>query len=317
LVFEYRNSQAAPLVRVELIDAETKEVIDWQITSYLGQFFDFSWPNDTALALEVKDNNFYFPIGEQKPAFLTWYNFYQKEVFMIEDNDQQTKAKNTDQAANLFNAKRALAIPTLMAEGKNNLPLIERIRIILAYLLSYPWWFWTLGLLFILPFVLRYPSIFNYLALIYYLIIALIKHFYVSGSKTWQFRALYSNARQIDQNLILVVDDLDKGFSQAQIVKISESLSDKIHLLTSNFIFHLQTKDYAFWDGQGVISESEYRIDQEKISESEDRTDQEKTKGGEGEIAREKISEFKIHPMTAANHKLRHLQLRCQLLPQR
>lgn len=364
LVFEYRNSQAAPLVRVELIDAETKEVIDWQITSYLGQFFDFSWPNDTALTLEVKDNNFYFPIGEQKPAFLTWYNFYQKEVFMIEDKDQQTEAKNTDQPAelvndqqaevkntdqpaqifdnqqteakntddqpaHLFNAKRALAIPTLMAEGKNNLPIIERIRIILAYLLSYPWWLWTLGLLFILPFVLRYPSIFNYLALIYYLIIALIKYFYVSGSKTWQFRALYSNARQIDQNLILVVNDLDRGFSQAQVVKMSDSLSDKIHLLTSNFIFHLQTKDYAFWDGQGVISESEYRLgrektkdgegerDQEKVAESEGGIGRERTGESEGKTDQEKISEFKMHPMTEADHKLRNLRLRCQLLPRR
>lgn len=305
LVFEYRNSQAAPLVRVELINAETKEIIDWQITSYLGQFFDFSWPNDTALALEVKDNNFYFPIGEQKPAFLSWYNFYQKEIFMIENDNHKISAKKIDQPANLFNAKRALAIPTLMAEGKNNLPLIERIRIILAYLLSYPWWFWALSLLFILPFVLRYPSIFNYLALIYYFLIALLKHFYVSGSKIWQFRALYSNARQIDQNLILVVNDLVNGFSQAQVVKMSESLSAKIHLLTSNFIFHLQTKDCAFWDGQGVISESEYRIDQEKISESEHGIDQ-KT-----------ISEFKIHPITDADHKLRRLQTRCQLLPQR
>lgn len=338
LVFEYRNSQAAPLVRVELIDTETKEVIDWQITSYLGQFFDFSWPKDTALTIEVKDNNFYFPIGEQKLVFLNWYNFYQREVFMIEDkdqsveleteakntdqpaelsNDQQTKAKNTDQPAQLFNTKRALTIPTLMAEGKNNLPIIERIRIVLAYLLSYPWWFWALGLLFILPFVLRYPSIFNYLALLYYFIIALVKHFYISGSKTWQFRALYSNARPIEQNLILVVDDLDKGFSQAQVVKMSDGLSDKIHLLTSNFIFHLQTKDYAFWDGQGVISESEYRIGQEKPMDGDGERDQEKVGKSGDKRDQEKISEFKMHPMTEADHKLRQLRLRCQLLPQR
>jgi len=151
--------------------------------------------------------------------------------------------------------------------------------------------FWFLSLIFVLPFVIRYPSFFNYLALIYYLAIAILKYFYLSGKKTWQFRALYSNAYKINHNLILIVNDLTQGFSQASVIAMNESLSPKINLRKDNFVFSLQAKDYAFWDGQRVISELEYIVDQNIISE------------------------FKLHHIDNSNQSLKILQPHCQLLP--
>lgn len=291
LVFEYRNSQAASLVRVELLDLESKELLDWQITNYLGQFPSFDWPSDLPATLGVVDHNFYFPIGVDKPVYLSWYNFYQGEAFLCKKDYLTEEKSYINERIENFDAKRALAIPTLMAQGKENLPLIERIRIILSYLLSYPWWFFFLSLLVILPFVLRHPSLFNYLALVYYLTIALFKYFHVNGSEKWQFRALYSNGYKIDQNLILIMNDLAHGFSQALVVAMNDSLSSKLNLVKKDFVFSLQAKDYAFWDGQRVISELEYSLNQEAISE------------------------FKLHHIESFNQSLKLLQPHCQLLP--
>ena len=284
LVFEYRQSQAAPLVRIELIDAETKELIDWQITNYLGQFFSFAWPSDQALLLKVQDKNFYFPVGGNKPLFLSWDNFYQGESFFLKKN-------KTNQLTKDFNPQRALAIPTLLAQGKQNLSLIERIRIILSYLLTYPWWFWFISFVPVLMFAILHPSFLNYLSLIYYFVIALVKYFYLSGSKIWQFKALFSNAYKLNQNLILVVNDLVDGFSQASVIAMNDSSSPKIHLLKDRFVFSLQAKDFVFWDGQRAISEAEYILNPSIISE------------------------FKLHPVDSANHHFKILQANCQLLP--
>jgi hypothetical protein len=284
LVFEYRNSQAAPLVRIELLNAENKQLIDWQISNYLGQFFSFAWPSQSVV-LNIKDNNFYYPIGIDKPNYLRWENFYQGEQFVVDKNDK-------NQVIKTFDPKRSLAIPTLKAQGKENLPLIERIRIVLSYLLTYPWWFWALCLLIVLPFVLRHPSVFNYLALLYYLMIALLKYFYQSGSTIWQFKALLSNGYKLNQNLILIVNDLVRGYSQALVVPMKESISPKLHLLRKKFIFSLQTRDYAFWDGQRVISETEYKIKNESTDE------------------------FRLHQINDANRSLMILKPHCQLLPQ-
>ncbi|HNV45236.1 MAG TPA: hypothetical protein PKG78_02255 [Candidatus Woesebacteria bacterium] len=282
LVFEYHDSQAAPLVRIELLDAANKEVLDWQISNYLGQFSSFAWPSQPVV-LKVKDNNFYYPIGIDKPSYLRWENFYQSEAFVVGKNDHQPTAAS-------FDPKRSLAIPTLMAQGKNNLPFIERIRIILAYLLTYPWWFWALSLVVVLPFALRYPSIWNYLALLYYLAIALGKYLYRRGSTIWQFRVVSSNGYQLNQNVILIINDLTQGFSQALVVAVQESASPKLHLLKSDFVFSLQARDYAFWDGQRVISETEYKVNSEVIDE------------------------FKLHRINDANRSLKLLQPHCQLM---
>lgn len=284
LVFEYRLSQAAPLVRIELYDAESKELIDWQITNYLGQFFSFVWPSDRPLLLKVKDQNFYFPVGVNKPLYLSWDNFYQSEVFSVKKNI-------TNDVAQHFNPQRALAIPTLLAEGKQNLPMIERMRIILVYLLTYPWWFWLISFIPVLIFALLHPSFLNYLSLIYYFVIAVVKYFYLSGSKTWQFKAFFSNAYKINQNIILVLNDLVDGFSQARVIAMNESLSPKINLLKKDFVFSLQAKDFVFWDGQRAISEAEYVLDPDIISE------------------------FKLHPIDSSNHRFKILQIHCQLLP--
>jgi hypothetical protein len=283
LVFEYQDTQAVPLVRIELIDAESKEIVDWQISNYLGQFPSFAWPEDRPLLLKVLDNNFYFPIGGDKPVFLSWHNFYQEEAFSV--------GKNTFKKTKNYNPQRALAIPTLLAQGKYQLPAVERLRIILCYLLSYPWWFWLITLVPISLFVLRYPNFFNYLALLYYFVIAIIKYVYRSGNKTWQFRASFSNGYRVNQNLVLLMDDLKKGLSQAQVVTIDEGLSNKINLREKNLIFSLQTRDYVLWDGQGAVSEAEFIVNQELINE------------------------FKLHLIDAENAQLKNLQPRCQLLP--
>jgi hypothetical protein len=46
-------------------------------------------------------------------------------------------------------------------------------------------------------FCVETSNIFNYLALVYNLAIAVLKYFYLSGIKAWQFRAIYSNAHQL------------------------------------------------------------------------------------------------------------------------
>ncbi len=284
LVFEYHDSQAAPLVQIELLDAKNKEVLDWQISNYLGQFFSFAWPSQP-LVLKVKDNNFYYPIGIDKPSYLRWDNFYQGQTFVVGENHHQPTVAS-------FEPQRSLAIPTLMAQGKNNLPFIERIRIILAYLVTYPWWFWLLSLVIVLPFTLRYPSLWNYLALLYFLLIALFKYLYQRGSTIWQFRVLASNGYKLNQNLILITNDLTQGFSQAQVVAMKESVSPKLRLPKSDFVFSLQARDYAFWDGQRVISEAEYKVNSEVTDE------------------------FKLHRLDDAHRSLKLLQPHCQLLPQ-
>lgn len=285
LVFEYRNSQAAPLVKVELIDAETNEILDWQITNYLGRFINFDWPMGRSLKLRVKDHNFYFPIGGGKPLYLSWHNFYQGEVF-----NYQEASKNKKVAANIFAGRRALAIPTLLAQGKHNLPLIERLRVVFAYLVTYPSWFFLLSLFPVLLLVLRYPSFLNYLALVYYFAVAFFKHANRLGKKTWQFRVLTSNGHKVNQNLILIINDLIKGYSQAQIINVNEALSPKLKFVKNEFVFSLQTKDYALWDGQRVISEMEYSL------------------------RNESNADFKLHLIESSNHSLRILQPLCQLL---
>ena len=72
---------------------------------------------------------------------------------------------------------------------------------------------------------------------------------------------------------------------------MNESLSPKINLRKDNFMFSLQMKDYAFWDGQRVIAELEYVVDQNVISE------------------------FKLHHIDNINQSLKILQPHCQLLP--
>ena len=82
-------------MRIELLDAANKEVLDWQISNYLGQFSSFAWPSQPVV-LKVKDNNFYYPIGIDKPSYLRWENFYQSEAFVVGKNDHQPTAASFD-----------------------------------------------------------------------------------------------------------------------------------------------------------------------------------------------------------------------------
>jgi hypothetical protein len=91
--------------------------------------------------------------------------------------------------------------------------------------------------------------------------------------------------------VILIINDLTQGFSQALVVAVQESASPKLHLLKSDFVFSLQARDYAFWDGQRVISETEYKVNSEVIDE------------------------FKLHRINDANRSLKLLQPHCQLMP--
>lgn len=155
LVFDYRETIASPLVKVELLDKH-KQVLDFTITNLRGNFNDFDLPSEWSL--RVTDGNFYYPIGDQKPMQLDFWHFYQGQAFNQENYYGQ-----------------AILIPTLRAAGQERLPFFERVRIFVLYLLEYPWWFLVAMLLFSLIFALRYENIYNLLALIFYLIILLTK----------------------------------------------------------------------------------------------------------------------------------------------
>lgn len=284
LVFEYRSSRAAPLVKVQLEDAKTAQVLDWQITSYLGQFSDFNWPLGRELRLRIQDKNFYYPVGSDKPIHLTWQKFYQAEAFVAAKTDSSNQALRLDQ-------RRALAVPTLLAQGQHNLPLIERLRTVLAYFLSYPWWFWALSLLPVLVFALRYPSLANYLGLLYYLLVAWKNWQERRQQNSCQLQVLTSSGQKFKQNLILIADDLLSGRSQARSVPFELGLSPQLKLPSKMFLLSLQTESYVFWTGQQVISESYCQPQAESLLE------------------------YQVHRADSLANSFSLMQPLCQLLP--
>lgn len=283
LVFEYRTSRAVPLVKVQLEDAKTGEVLDWQITSFLGQFSDFAWPKDRSLRLRVQDQNFYYPVGDAKPAHLSWQRFYQGEIF----NVAAAPTKNVFK----LEARRVLTIPTLLAQGQHSLPLLERLRTILAYFLSYQWWFWGLSLLPVLLFALRYPTLPNYLAIFYYLLIAWKKWQVARHQVSAQIQVMTSSGQKFKQNLVLIADDLLTGRSQALSLPFELGLSPKIQLNQGLFLLSLQDKNYVFWNGKQVIDETYCQL----------------------EVG--KTLEYQVHRLDALANSLALMQPLCQLLP--
>lgn len=203
LVFDYRETVASPLVKVELIDKNNR-VLDFAITNLRGNFNDFVFPD--GWFLKVKDNNFYYPIGDQKPAQLDFWHFYQGQEFNQENYHQQ-----------------AILIPTLRAAGQEKLPFFERIRIFILYLLEYPWWFLVLMIIFALVFVLRYESIYNLLALVFYLIVLSIK--------------LVDLLKQEKTLILNISQGVEQKFTDNLIVSIFDTAQKNAISLVANFDF--------------------------------------------------------------------------------
>ena len=239
LVFEYRSATAAPLVKVELLNADNGQVLDWQITNYLGQFAHFSYPNQGNLQLRVKDQNFFFPVGEDRSPALIWQSFYQQQLF-------------NRQIANL---NRAWAIPTLLASGRYSLPIMERLRTLLAYLLTYPWWFWSVSFMIELLFTLRYPTIYNWLGILLALTIALLKVLNRQRGQHYQLDLSLLTGQKVKGNMIVIENDLLTGQSQAQVVNFDMGLSDPLQFKQSTTLLSIFAYHTSWWEQNQAISE--------------------------------------------------------------
>lgn len=150
LVYEYRSTTPSPLVKIELLD-EQNQVLDVQISNRLGNFTHFATDYLRQWRLRVQDSNFYYPIGDEPLAQVSFWQFYQGQVFDHEHYQSQP-----------------ILIPTLQAAGQERLPWFERVRIAYLYLLEYPHWFAIVLLVLSLIFAIRYPSWWNYGVLGFY-----------------------------------------------------------------------------------------------------------------------------------------------------
>lgn len=202
LVFEHRTTSAGPLVKVELLN-EQKERLDVAITDINGNFNDFTWPSDQKWSLQADDANFYFPVGGERPKQLQFEQFYQGQLFNRENY-----------------AGKPILIPTLRAAGQEQLLFLERLRIFVLYLLSYPWWFWLLMTLVALVFVLRYPGWLNYATLGFYGLIGLHKLWQRLQSKqTLTMRVeLKGGDRKFSDNLVVALFDNESGRKKSMVL---------------------------------------------------------------------------------------------------
>ncbi len=208
LVFEHRDTFASPLVKVELLD-KNEQIIDLTITNLHGNFADLDYPVGQAWKLRVKDPNFYYPIGDEKPAQLEFWHFYQGQVF------------NTDNYRG-----QSIVIPTLRAAGQDNLPLLERWRIYTLYLLDYPNWF-AGGLSFLcLLFALRYASVYNLAAVLFCLVMIIFKvKTSLSGEKQLVLNTELTGASQFSDNLVLSFLDKTTGLARSLVMPFEFSRS--------------------------------------------------------------------------------------------
>lgn len=208
LVFEYRDTLASPLVEVELLDQD-EQIIDVVITNLQGNFDDLSYPSDKNWKLKVKDSNFYYPIGDEKPKQLEFWHFYQGQVFNADNYHGQS-----------------ILIPTLRAAGQDNLPLLERLRIYMLYLLDYPNWFAGGLAFFCLLFVLRYFSIYNLVALIFCLLMFTFRvKSSMNGEKQLVLNTELAGGSQFSDNLVLSFADKITGLNQALVMPFEFSRS--------------------------------------------------------------------------------------------
>lgn len=237
LVFNYRQTKVAPLVKVNLIDAESGKVIDYQITNHAGLFADFNWPNHGNFKLAIKDPNFYYPIGDLKPAQLTKKEFYQAELFEFKEMNQQP-----------------IIIPTLMAQGQESLPFFEQIRVFCSYLLTYPWWFFWILLLPVLIIALRYPSVFNYLSLGYFIFVFIKKVLQESNKVDLKLTVLADQGQKFTSNLVVSMTSLEGLESFAFITKSNFAEVDAIKLKKSAYLMTVFTLNYSQWDYRNAVA---------------------------------------------------------------
>lgn len=211
LVFEYRETLASPLVKVELVDLNGK-VVDFTITNLDGNFNDLDKKDNKNWKLKVKDSNFYYPIGDQKPSQLETWQFYQDQVM-----DE-----------NYFG--QPILIPTLRAAGQDRLPFLERLRIFVLYLLDYPIWFLIWLIFFSLIFVMRYQSIYNDLALFFYIFMVLVKLFiHLKKKATLTITTRFADGQQFSNNLILSFFASDSKKAQSLVMPFEFSNSKPIN----------------------------------------------------------------------------------------
>ena len=159
--------------------------------------------------MSVRDDNFYFPIGEQKPDQLSVLEFYQGQELNSESYHNEP-----------------ILIPTLRATGQEKLPFVERMRLASLYLLDYPLWFLLISLIFSLLFALRYRSMFNSFSLLFLLGISLIKIYqFYRKKKQLSFVAQVQNTKNFSGNLIISIFEKSnyKGISLVAPFEFSKS----------------------------------------------------------------------------------------------
>jgi hypothetical protein len=210
LVFEYQETVASPLVKVELLD-QNKQVVDFAITNLQGNFADFELAKqkNKQWFLKVNDPNFYYPIGDTKPTQLAFYHFYQGQEFNQENYHGQ-----------------AVLIPTLRAAGQEKLPFWERLRILVLYLLDYPWWFLILCFLFNLVFLMRYFSLPGVMVGLFYGVILVFKLILPRiNQKTLVVTTQLANQQQFNGNLVFAVSPTNQHLAQSMVLPFEFSRS--------------------------------------------------------------------------------------------
>ena len=235
LVFEYRDTTASPLVKVELLD-ENNQVLDFAITNLQGNFNDFYKPQGR-WHLQVQDPNFYYPIGDQRPEQLEFWHFYQNQLF------DETNYHN-----------QAILIPTLRAAGQEKLPFWERLRIFVLYLLDYPLWFLILSFLISLILLMRYEGLLNGVAVFFYIIVFLYKTFFLDKkAKTLTLVSELENQQQFSGNLITSLCGKDGSFTQSAIIPFEFSRSQLIKHSLTDVKLTVFAQDYALIQNGMVI----------------------------------------------------------------
>lgn len=225
LVFEYRETSASPLVKVELLN-ENSQVLDFAITNLQGNFDDLK--TQGKWHLRVKDNNFYYPIGDQKPAQLEFWHFYQGQI-MDENYHNQP-----------------ILIPTLRASGQEKLPFFERLRIFALYLLDYPIWFLALSFLFNLIFLMRYAGLLNVIATLFYVVVLIYKIIFLNRkSKTLVIKAELENNKHFSANLVVSLVNQESKLAQSLVLPFEYSKSSLVQHSFTNANLTVFAKNVA------------------------------------------------------------------------
>lgn len=212
LVVEYRETNPAALIRVELLN-EQKQVVDWRISNRSGNFNHFDVSALRSWSLSIKDHNFYYPIEDTKPDYVDFFDFYQGQAF-----DHQNYHGEP------------VVIPTLRAAGQTQLPFLERLRLGMLYLLEYPGWFYGCMVFLGLIFALRYPSISNSIALCFYLVLGVQKYM---ARRRWQNAIVFASQTDFIQHftgkVLVSVFDRARHFARVEILPFDFAQSKPLY----------------------------------------------------------------------------------------